>query len=93
MLRPRGMILLMMRLLQLVSRQLGFCRVTLIAGVTTPGLLVIYPWRPGPGDDALLRQLVSRLSPIPFLKGRLQGTGQLEEGGPPEESCEPKASS
>ena len=43
MLHPMGTILLIMRPLQLVNVRLEFCRATLIAGVTTSVILVVYP--------------------------------------------------
>lgn len=50
--RPTGTILLMRKLLQLVNKWLGFCRATLIAGVTIPSLPIVYLIRPGPRDSA-----------------------------------------
>ena len=78
---PKGMVFLKMRPLQLVSKRPKFCRVILIAGVTTPGLPMVYPWRPSLGDNVLLRQRVLRLSPVLFLGGDIMAPVDQRKGG------------
>ena len=69
MLCPTGKVLLMMRLLQLASKWLEFCRAALTIGGRILVLLVAYLLRRNLGDSNQLRQPVPRLSPIPFLGG------------------------
>ena len=84
-LHPMGTTLLMMRLIQLASRQLGFYKVTLTTGVMTPSPSAVYPQRPVLGGVIQSRRSVSPLSPIQFLVGLSHSAGWLQGEGPLEE--------